>query len=214
MRKLITTAAIFLAVFLVPLFWTHPAQADVYKNYQQLAGAEVEGRDYRIISYDGPSRSAVIAIHGGGIERGTSQIARSVASRTGIDLYIFEGLKSSRNFNLHLTSTNFDEPIGKKLVANSLRTLSIHGCSGSSQATLVGGRDKVLAGRIKTELKKAGFVVKTPQSSLSGTNPKNICNENASKKGVQLELTYAMRQALLKDKNLYNKYVNALVKTL
>ena len=214
MRKKFTAVAIILAVFLAPFFWPTIAKADIYSNYQQLAAANVEGEDYRIISYDGPSRSVVIAIHGGNIEKGTSQIARSVANRIGIDLYLFEGLKSSRNGTLHITSTRFNEPIGRKLVADSLRTLSIHGCSGSSQATLVGGRDKVLAARIKSELKKAGFTVKTPKSSLSGTNPKNICNQNASKKGVQLELTYAMRQALLKDKNLYNKYVNALVRTL
>ncbi|HPF44491.1 MAG TPA: poly-gamma-glutamate hydrolase family protein [Syntrophomonadaceae bacterium] len=206
--------AIILAVLFTPLFWTTSVQADVYSSYSKLAVRQDKGEDYRITSYNGPSTTAVIAIHGGGIEIGTSELAKSVAKLTGSDLYTFEGLKCSNNGILHITSTKFNEPKGKNLVAESKLTLSIHGCSGSSKTTLVGGRDKALAARVKAELKKAGFKTATPKKSLSGTSIYNICNENASNKGVQLELTYAMRQALLKNQDLYDTYVKALVKAL
>jgi phage replication-related protein YjqB (UPF0714/DUF867 family) len=214
MRKKITAMAIILAVFLTPLFWTNTVQADVYSSYNSLAVKQDKGKDYKITSYNGPSKTAVIAIHGGGIEIGTCKIAKSVAELTGSDLYTFEGIKKSGNGILHITSTRFNEPIAKKLVAKSTQTLSIHGCTGSSRATLVGGRDKALADRVKAELKKDGFIIKTPKKNLSGSHPSNICNKNASKKGVQLELTYAMRKALLNNKSLYNKYVNALARAL
>ncbi len=213
MRKKFT-GAIILAVLLTPLFWTTAVQADVYSSYSKLAARQDKGEDYLITSYNGPSSTAVIAIHGGGIETGTSKLAKSVAQRTGADLYTFEGIKSSNNGILHITSTKFNEPTAKILVTKSEVTLSIHGCSGSSKTTLVGGRDKALAARVKAELKKAGFKTTIPKNSLSGSSTYNICNENANDKGVQIELTYSMRQALLKNQDLYDTYVKALVKAL
>lgn len=204
-----------LAAFLTPLFWVGTVQAaDVYSSYKQLAARQTKNQDYRITSYNGPSTTAVIAIHGGKIENGTSKLAKSVANKTGSDLYTFEGLKKGNNFILHITSAKFDEPIGKKLVAQSKRTLAIHGCRGSNKVTYVGGLDKALGAKVKAELKKAGFKVATPPSRIAGTHPSNICNENLPNKGVQLELTYEMRQALLKNSNLYSKYVNALSNSL
>ncbi len=204
-----------LATFLTPLLlWVGTAQADVYSSYKQLSKHQTKNKDYRITSYNGPSSTAVIAIHGGKIEIGTCKLAKSVAQKTGSDLYTFEGIKKSNNNALHITSSKFDEPIGKKIVANSTRTLSIHGCRGSSNVTYVGGKDKTLGAKVKAELKKAGFRVATPPARLAGTNSSNIANENKSKKGVQLELTYSQRQALLKNSSLYSKYVNALSKAL
>jgi phage replication-related protein YjqB (UPF0714/DUF867 family) len=56
---------------------------------------------------------AVIAPHGGGIEPGTSELATAIAGDD-FSLYLFEGLKSAGNGELHITSTNFDEPISAK----------------------------------------------------------------------------------------------------
>ncbi|HZK43119.1 MAG TPA: poly-gamma-glutamate hydrolase family protein [Syntrophomonadaceae bacterium] len=215
MRKVFKViSTVLLTVLLIPLFWVGTAQADVYSNYRQLASKQTENKDYRITSYDGPSSTAVIAIHGGKIEIGTCQLAKSVAKKTNSDLYTFEGIKKSNNNILHITSSKFNEPIGKKLVAKSKKTLSIHGCQGSISVTYVGGLDKKLGSKVKAELKKAGFSAVNAPKRLAGTHPNNICNKNLSKKGVQIELTYKMRQSLLKDKKLYSKYVNALCKAL
>lgn len=211
--KLVITLT--LVAFIIPLFGAQSAYAaDTYSSYKQLAKKHTLNKEYRIESYDGPSTTAVIAVHGGKIEMGTSEITKSVAKKVGADWYSFEGLRKSNNFILHITSTNFDEPIGKRLVANSTRTLAIHGCRGSNKVTYVGGLDKTLRAKVRSELKKAGFKVAIPPSGIGGTSPQNICNQNKIKKGVQLELTYAMRQQLLNNSDLYNKYVNALSKAL
>lgn len=215
MNKILFAALILiLTVLLNPFFETATAQADVYSSYNKLSAQQTKGQDYNITSYNGPSSTAVIAIHGGNIEKGTCNLAQSVAELTGSDLYTFQGIKSGKNNILHITSTKFDEPGAKILVAESKKTLSIHGCSGSGQTTYIGGLDKQLASRVKAELSNSGFKTAKPKSTLSGTSPSNICNKNASKKGVQLELTYAMRQALLKNQSLYNKYINALASAL
>ena len=55
--------------------------AKLYKGFADLARHQVRGKDYEIVSLKRPaSRVAVIAPHGGAIERGTSQIARALAS--------------------------------------------------------------------------------------------------------------------------------------
>lgn len=203
-----------MAFLLMPLFPIETAQADVYSSYKQLAAKQTRNQDYRITSKNVSSNIAVIAIHGGKIEIGTCKIAKSVAKIANTNLYTFEGIKSNNNSILHITSAKFNEPTAKKIVGNSSKTLSIHGCQGNSRVTYVGGLDKSLGTKIRAELKKAGFKVAIPPKGLTGTSPYNICNQNKSKKGVQLELTYNMRQALLKDKDLYKKYVNALAGAL
>ncbi len=211
--KLLIT--LILATVLTPWFLgSTPVLADVYSSYKQLAAKQTINKDYRITSINNSSNTVVIAPHGGGIEVGTCSLAKSVAKKTGASLYTFEGIKKANNNILHITSANFDEPIAKKLVASSTKTLSIHGCRGSSNVTYVGGKDTALKAKVRTELKKAGFAVAIPPPNLAGTNSKNIVNQNKPKKGVQLELTYSMRQALLKNNTLYTKYVNALSRSL
>lgn len=209
-----TFLILLLVAFLTPFVFVESAYADVYSSYKQLAARQTKNKDYRIKKYDGPSSTAVIAVHGGKIEMATSELTKSVAKKTGSDWYSFEGLKKKNNFSLHITSTNFDEPIGKKLVAKSKRTLAIHGCRGSNKVTYVGGLDKNLRAKVRAELKKAGFKVAIPPKGLGGTSPKNICNQNKINKGVQLELTYSLRQQLLNNSDLYDKYVNALSNAL
>ena len=82
-----------------------------------------------------------MAIHGGGIEPGTSEIALAAAGyhlgtlapfddRQGLhDFWIFEGLLSLGNSDLHVTASNYDDPIALELVQNAQRCLSLHGCS-------------------------------------------------------------------------------------
>lgn len=203
-----------LTVFITPLLIGGVAQADVYNSYKHLAANQKKGQDYHITSKDVGSKTAVIAIHGGKIEVGTCKIAKSVAKETNSNLYTFEGIKEGNNNSLHITSAKFSEPIAIEIVGKSSQTLSIHGCRGTNKVTYIGGLDKKLGAKIKNELKKAGFRVANPPNNLAGTNPNNICNQNKIKKGVQLELTYEMRQVLLKNKNQYNTYVNALNKAI
>lgn len=181
------------------LIWPATAQADVYKNFKQLKAKQTQNVDYRISYYNGPSSTAVIAIHGGQIEKGTSDMAKEVAKITGSDWYTFEGIKTKNNGVLHITSSHFDEPICKSLVAKSNKTLSIHGFKSSTKITYVGGRDKQLAAKVKASLQKAGFKVGNGPAHLNGDGKYNICNRNAIGKGVQMEISTAQRNAFYKE---------------
>jgi len=186
-----------------------PAYADVYPSSTSLAAHKKLGIDYRIVQNYTSSDSIVLSIHGGNIEYGTSQIAQAVATRGGLDYFGFIGLRGS---GLHVTSTNFNDPCALNMVRASQQTLSIHGCTGSSRVTYLGGLDKTFMGKVKTQLIKAGFAVKNPPNDLGGSGKTNICNRNRIGKGVQLELTAGLRNQLMNNKTDFNRYVNALVK--
>lgn len=171
--------------------------ADLYASYTALAQAETEGVDYTrtAVSVAG-ARWASIAIHGGGIEPGSGEVATAVAGNF-MNSYVFAGIKSSGNTDLHVTSTNFNEPIATALVAKSRRTLSFHGFSGTAGVaeTAIGGLDTQLITSITNRLQDAGFTVNTAPSEIAGTDPQNICNKNLTSAGVQLEMSLAQRQA-------------------
>ncbi|MEV0963255.1 poly-gamma-glutamate hydrolase family protein [Streptomyces sp. NPDC049910] len=168
-----------------------------YTSYAELAAAETEGVDYerRTVAVTGATWTS-IAIHGGGIEGGSGEMAREV----GLNLmthYEFAGLKNTGNGALHITSTLFDEPTCVALVAPSRRTLSFHGYTGTTglAETAIGGLDTVMVARVTDALTAAGFRVITAPSEIAGTNPDNICNENANSAGVQLEMSRALRES-------------------
>lgn len=186
--------------------------ADTYKNFAQLSSRETLNSDYQIIAQERGSSTVIIAIHGGNIEKETSEVASAVAAQGGYDYYSFVGLTPGP---LHITSTRFDEPIARNLVASSTRTLSIHGCYGTQKAlTNLGGQDIALGEKIKSQLEAAGFVVKRAPGNLGGRDPNNICNLNTSGAGVQLELSAPLRSCLSQDSEAFARYVNALVKAL
>jgi phage replication-related protein YjqB (UPF0714/DUF867 family) len=171
--------------------------ADTYADYAALAAAETEGVDYQILS-DTPAGAtwASIAIHAGGIEPGSGEMARQVA---GDDMawYKFEGIKSSGNSVLHITATNFDEPVCVALVAASSRTLSFHGYAGTSGVpeTAVGGLDPLLTGAVVSALGRAGYAAGAAPYEIAGTDAGNICNANLISGGVQLEMSQALRES-------------------
>lgn len=192
--------------------------ADLYANYGELSAAKVQGTDYKIASRNTASDLAIVAIHGGMIEPGTSELADAIAG-SAYNFYGFYGTMKSDNFSLHITSTNFDEPIARSLVHNSKRTLSIHGYSSSDKITYVSGLDKVMVNKVKASLKAAGYQVADPPGYLAGTSSSNIANDNLNHAGVQIELSTGLRSTFfsgLSSSGLqtktpeFAKYVNAI----
>ncbi|WP_344144360.1 poly-gamma-glutamate hydrolase family protein, partial [Polymorphospora rubra] len=171
--------------------------ADLYASYAELAAAETEGVDYSrtVIPVTGATWAS-IAIHGGGIERGSGEMARAVGDGL-MSVYEFAGLKTSGNQDLHITSTNFDEPLCTALVGASQRTLSFHGYVGTTgvATTALGGLDADLVARVRAALEDADFAVVDAPSEIAGTDPANICNQNARSAGVQLEMSRALRDS-------------------
>ncbi|CAM5486959.1 hypothetical protein SALBM135S_05249 [Streptomyces alboniger] len=170
--------------------------ADLYGSWAELAAAEVEGVDYRIRrACPAGADWAAIAIHGGGIEAGSGEMAREVAG-TSMRYYELDGMKTSGNDDLHITSTKYDEPCALALVTTARRCLSFHGYLGADHGpmTAVGGLDAALAAQVTHALRAAGFAASAAGDDLAGTSPANICNK-AVGGGVQLEMSRALRRS-------------------
>lgn len=77
---------------------------DKYRNFSELARAETEGKDYRIIARLTDCPILIAAPHGGGIEPYTSELASEIAG-SDLSFYSFEGIKETGNSKLHITTT-------------------------------------------------------------------------------------------------------------
>lgn len=167
---------------------------DRYHNYSELAEREGEGIDFTITISRRPfSAVAVIAPHGGKIESRTSEIARAIAGED-FNLYLFEGIKKRGNYAaLHITSRCFDEPICLDLLSTCSFVITIHGCIGHDERVLLGGLDHSLKDKVAAELRQAGVHVQNDGHHFHATDPNNICNRGQANKGVQLEITKALR---------------------
>jgi phage replication-related protein YjqB (UPF0714/DUF867 family) len=169
--------------------------ADRYVNYLQLAQAECEGNDYRVVSAPRPSRFAIVAPHGGNIEPGTSEIAQALAAHDHA-CYVFEGLKYCGNGALHITSANFDEPRCLDLLQSTHTAITVHGESSDTQHVFVGGLDNELRAQLSAALHAGGFSVALHANpKMQGVHPRNVCNRARSGRGVQLEIARGLRES-------------------
>lgn len=169
---------------------------DLYANWAQLAAAQTANVDYRLPIRYNRSLTASIAIHGGAIEPGSSEVADQVAAACRHNYYSLEGIKSSNNSDLHITSTNYDEPLGIKLVVGSDFCFSFHGMVDQSAGvaeTYVGGLDTANRDAVISALQGAGFTASTGTSELDASSLANITNKTRRAMGVQLELSNTLR---------------------
>ncbi|AVD54520.1 replication protein (plasmid) [Priestia filamentosa] len=175
---------------------------DTYGNFKELAENEVYGVDYQIRTDVKQSKSIAIAIHGGGIEGGTSELALGLAYRLSCTSYLFEGIKSSGNSVLHITSTNFDEPLALELISNSDYCISFHGYGDlTGKHTKIGGADSELKLKAYKSLTEAKFSAEIlpGEDPLSGSDPGNIANKTTRGMGLQLELSTDLRKSFFTD---------------
>ncbi|MFO1103824.1 MAG: poly-gamma-glutamate hydrolase family protein [Methylocystis sp.] len=176
--------------------------ADRYDSFATLAANEIEGVDYRIRLDERASPIAIVAPHGGLIERGTSEIATAIAADR-FSLYCFEGLTKVSGKSLHITSTRFDEPRALALVSASAIAIGVHGRKdrGDDASIWVGGLHESLRDAICEALASAGFKAKPVGEGhrLAGRDPANICNRGRCGAGVQLELPRTFRVGLANE---------------
>lgn len=170
---------------------------DRYDSYAALAAVAAEGADYTRTVRDLPTTSwAAVAIHGGGIEEGSGEVALAVGDGL-MATYVFAGIRSRHNSELHVTSVDFDDPQCLAVVGGAENTISFHGYTGPADVaeTALGGLDGDLERAVAAALTAGGFAVTSGSREISGTDPRNICNRNRRGAGVQLELSEALRRS-------------------
>jgi phage replication-related protein YjqB (UPF0714/DUF867 family) len=174
----------------------HKMRRDTYSCFTALAKEKTRDRDYRTVLRETGGRWIILAPHGGGIEPGTSEIAAAIAGSEHA-LYLFEGLRSSGNQDLHITSTLFDEPQAMHAIPLYPHALAIHGSAATDRTIAVGGGDAPLARTICAALQTCGLpAVMETGTSTGGRSQRNICNMTASGAGVQLEFSHTLRAAM------------------
>ncbi|MEU6949426.1 poly-gamma-glutamate hydrolase family protein [Streptomyces sp. NPDC046316] len=178
-------------------------------------------------------RTAILALHGGGIEIGTSELCLGIAGYspadaagapvlpTTHDYWMFEGLLSAGNRDLHVTSKNCDDHVALATAAGHLNVLSLHGCTfdqlklptatypptGDRRMAVVGGRNQAFRTALVTELNAAGFPAidslapawAALLTEYNGDHAANPCNRTMLGMGAQLELTTELRKSLFDD---------------
>ncbi len=172
---------------------------DRYQKFSDLAQNEKKGQDYLVVHRPGERKIAVVAIHGGGIEPGTADIADAVAGKT-YTYYAFKGLKKEGNKLLHLSSNRYDEPQSTQVLQDVRVILSIHGCREENEIVFVGGKNQRLKEKIISFLRSGGFIaVVSMVPGQRGINGNNICNRCKGGQGVQLEISRGLREKMYDD---------------
>lgn len=169
--------------------------ADKYNSMTELFQNEKENQDYELVVVDNDSEVLLTSIHGGGIEYGTTELVEAIRDLGNYNIYEFKGIKTSGNSNLHVTSTHYDAPQLLELIKETDYAISIHGASGSDPVCYIGGNDVKLRNAIWSALESIGIKVQIAPHNLIGENNDNITNRTRKSRGVQLELTSALRQS-------------------
>ncbi|MEV5596819.1 poly-gamma-glutamate hydrolase family protein [Streptomyces sp. NPDC052496] len=185
-----------------------------YRRHELFDNERGERRPYQ--------RTTIMAMHGGGIEKGTSELCLGIAGyqpdtlkalfpgEPVYDYWMFEGLRLpsmelGSNRELHVTAKHCDDHVAISMAASSLNVLSLHGCT-AAQAGVRSGQDPkvVVVGGLNAAFKKLlheelGAHCKTVDGDdfpdLAGVNPENPCNRTMLGKGAQLELSTELRES-------------------
>lgn len=169
-----------------------------FDGFTALAKRYTNGKDHRIVQKDRGGKFLILAPHGGGIEPGTSELAKAIAGED-LSLNLFEGVRSSKNEVLHLTSIHFDEPQCVNLIQKFPKAIAIHGCNDQESVIYVGGLDPDLRNKFVEDLSAKGYLIKISSEGLAGVFPTNICNRTQTGRGVQLEFSIGIRREFFKN---------------
>lgn len=193
-----------------------------YPGFKETVRQKREGHDFIRRVKDRGSSVAIIAPHGGRIEPGTSELALAIAGHT-FSYYLFEGRQGHDNRDLHICSTQFDDPLCLDLLCKTQYAVSLHGCDDGEKKVYVGGRNQTLQRIILHSLKSSGFPTIIDKTNHGGKDKGNICNRCISNEGVQLEISWAMREDFFTSLEIgkipvktktFHGFVSSLRKTL
>jgi phage replication-related protein YjqB (UPF0714/DUF867 family) len=144
----------------------------------------------------------LVAVHGGGIEPGTEEIARFVAHHSGASLYVYAGRRSKGNLSLHRPSHRIkfqDRPLVMQFLNHVNMAISIHGHGRNERCAYVGGLHQAMVHQF-VEVAQAAlshyewiFAPESIPPEIRGRNPNNIVNLPPAQ-GMQLELPKDLRR--------------------
>ena len=181
-----------------------------YSNFRELQLHEQEGRDYRINASHNWHQVLIIAPHGRKIETYTSHIAKWIADED-FAWYSFEGINDLDNRRLHITSHNFDEPTVLQALQEAHTVLTIHGLKNSiDEFLMIGGLDTTFGAELRVELQHQGFIVRESEQAYGGVHATNICNRGCTGKGVQLEISLALRKRIFEDEECRIRFIDTI----
>jgi phage replication-related protein YjqB (UPF0714/DUF867 family) len=178
------------------------------RNFQEvLDRGYMPGRDFRIAFGDGNlARCLLAAPHGGGIEPGTSEIMRAIAEPGGWAWYEFAGfLRKANKENLHITSTQFDEPTLLSLLPRTNFLVTFHGANQTGDpVAYIGGSWEAGRVTIRNTINAATTVhgilaldaATHARGHLHGADPANLTNRGKLAQGIQIEFSRSARNLL------------------
>ncbi|WP_438290165.1 poly-gamma-glutamate hydrolase family protein [Streptomyces sp. HUAS TT7] len=204
---------------------TYRSSTDLYTRLPNGEGTDYARRYKRHAMSDNSTaqkysynRTMVMAMHGGAIEVGTSDLCLGVAGYhpatlaatpadgPAYDYWMFEAIRPSNNSELHVTAKHCNDHVALSMAASNFNALSLHGCTaatagapaGRPEAVVVGGRNATFKRYLTEELTGAGFqtIDGASNPALDGESPDNICNRTMLGKGGQLELTTELRKSM------------------
>ena len=205
--------------FLIFITFVVPSQLmaqDECENYLELKERFEEGHDYQVSVFERPSKLTVLAIHGGWIEFGTSEIAQALAGEDH-SLYLFEGIMPEGNWQLHITSSQFDEETAISLVEASEYVVSIHGFDERERHQVcLGGSSENWIEIAFQRLRRSGLIdqdVANPCGKFYARGNSNIVNRGAQD-GLQIEISRSLREELLASSDKMSAFVGAVLGTI
>jgi phage replication-related protein YjqB (UPF0714/DUF867 family) len=160
-----------------------------------------QGKDVQeYLRLEGPL--GLMAIHGGGIEPGTEEIARFVAGHSGASLYVYAGRRAGGNLSLHRPSHDMkmeERALVVQFLNHVKSAISIHGHGRRQNLAYVGGLHQNMVQRfaelVRPALSQYEWISdpKIIPPGLSGRSASNVVNLPPAK-GMQLELPPPLRK--------------------
>ena len=185
-----------ISLLFILFLMTLPAIAQKSSSFKELSLLKKEGQDFEIKLRTGTSDSLVMAIHGGTIEPGTSELADATAGEKH-SYYSFSGLVDDY-LSLHLTSTEFDEPRLLVLTQQAKNCLGLHGLKNDQIDFCIGGANVEKRKRYLKLLSQKFPKWRTCELCCPpnlGTSSNNIVNK-CQFSGVQIEMGSSLRLEL------------------
>ncbi len=187
-----------------------PAIAQKSSSFKELSFLKKEGQDFEIKLRTGTTQSLVMAIHGGTIEPGTSELADATAGEKH-SYYSFTGLVDDY-VSLHLTSTEFNEPRLLVLTQQAQNCLGLHGLKDDQIDFCIGGANVEKRKRYLKLLSQKFPKWRSCELCCPpnlGTSSKNIVNK-CQLSGVQIEMGSTLRLEL-KQNSAFMKELSTLL---